>query len=67
MISRRISPIGRQRLLIALQVPRYGLMSIQCGHGMTQRLDSADNESWAEEVRKLYLGEVDIAEDLMEF
>jgi len=65
--------IMRQATMGHMDLKNIGDLATQAGvkkvvlSHLTQRVDSTDYESWAEEVRKHYLGEVVVAEDLMEF
>ena len=65
--------IMRQATMGHMDLDNIGLLATQAcvrkvvlSH-LTRRVDTADYESWAEEVRKHFSGEVVVAEDLMEF
>ena len=51
---------------IGMLATQAGVRKVVLSH-LTRRVETADYEPWAEEVRKHFSGEVVIAEDLMEF
>ena len=65
--------IMRQAAMGHMDLDKIGMLATQAGvkkvvlSHLTQRANSSDYEPWAEEVRKHYVGEVIVAEDLMEF
>ena len=65
--------IMRQATMGHMDLKNIGTLATQAGvkkvvlSHLTERVESADYEPWAEEVRKHFSGEVVFAEDLMEF
>jgi ribonuclease BN (tRNA processing enzyme) len=65
--------IMRQATMGHMDLKNIGTLATQAGvkkvvlSHLTERVESADYEPWAEEVRKHFSGEVVVAEDLMEF
>ncbi len=65
--------IMRQATQGHMDLDKIGMLATQAGvrkvvlSHLTRRVETADYEPWAEEVRKHFSGEVVIAEDLMEF
>jgi ribonuclease BN (tRNA processing enzyme) len=65
--------IMRQATMGHMDLENIGMLATQAGVGkvvlshLSRRVDTADYESWAEEVRKHFSGDVVVAEDLMEF
>ena len=65
--------IMRQATMGHMDLKNIGTLATQAGvkkvvlSHLTERVESADYEPWAEEVRKHFSGQVVVAEDLMEF
>ena len=51
---------------IGVLATEAGVRKVVLSH-LSRRVETADYEPWAEEVRKHFSGEVVVAEDLMEF
>ena len=65
--------IMRQATMGHMDLDQIGKLATEAGVGkvvlshLTRRVEAADCEPWAEQVRKRFSGEVVVAEDLMEF